>query len=57
MSDNVCMGAAEGTVARMRGPVLMARENGETIPYYAVANNGPAPHEVWADIDPGTNYP
>ena len=38
-----------GLVTRMRGPVLMARENGETIPYYAVANNGPAPHEVWAE--------
>ena len=36
-----------GLVARMRGPVLMARENGQTIPYYDVANNGPAPHEVW----------
>ena len=36
-----------GRVARMRGPVLMASENGKTIPYYAVANNGPAPHEVW----------
>ena len=36
-----------GLVARMRGPVLVARENGQTIPYYAVANNGPAPHEVW----------
>ena len=36
-----------GLVARMRGPVLMARENGRTIPYYDVANNGPAPHEVW----------
>ena len=46
-----------GLVARMRGPVLMAREKGQTIPYYAVANNGPAPHEVWADVDPGTNYP
>ena len=30
-----------GLVAKMRGPVLMARENGQTIPYYAVANNGP----------------
>ena len=37
-----------GLVARMRGPVLMARENGRTIPYYDVANNGPAPHEVWS---------
>ena len=36
-----------GLVAKMRGPVLMARENGRTIPYYAVANDGPAPHEVW----------
>ena len=34
-------------VARMRGPVLMASENGQTIPYYDVANSGPAPHEVW----------
>ncbi len=38
-----------GLVAQMRGPVLVARENGETIPYCAVANNGPAPHEVWAE--------
>lgn len=33
----------------MRGPVLMASENGQTIPYHAVANDGPAPHEVWAE--------
>ena len=33
-----------GLVARMRGPLLMARENGRFIPYYDVANNGPAPH-------------
>lgn len=36
-----------GLVARMRGPVLMARENGRFISYYDVANNGPAAHEVW----------
>lgn len=36
-----------GLVARMRGPVLMALENGHFIPYYDVANNGSAPHEVW----------
>ena len=36
-------------VARMRGPVLMASENGQTIPYYDVANSGPAPHEVWTE--------
>ncbi|MBR0057308.1 MAG: glycoside hydrolase family 127 protein [Kiritimatiellae bacterium] len=36
-----------GLVALMRGPVLMARENGRTIPYYDVANDGPAPREVW----------
>ncbi len=41
------VGDVAGLVARMRGPVLMARENGRTIPYYDVANNGPAPHEVW----------
>ena len=40
-----------GLVARMRGPLLMARENGRLIPYYDVANNGPAPHEVWSDAD------
>ena len=34
-------------VARMRGPVLLARENGAWIPYADVANKGPAPHEVW----------
>lgn len=36
-----------GCVARMRGPVLMAEENGRLIPYYDVANNGTAPHKVW----------
>ena len=36
-----------GCVARMRGPVLLARENGAWIPYADVANKGPAPHEVW----------
>ena len=41
------MADVAGLVARMRGPVLMARENGRLIPYYDVANNGPAPHEVW----------
>ena len=41
------VGDVAGLVARMHGPVLMARENGRTIPYYDVANNGPAPHEVW----------
>ena len=36
-----------GLVARMRGPVLMAREEGTWMPYYNVANKGTAPHEVW----------
>ena len=36
-----------GLSAHMRGPVLLARENGLLIPYYDVANRGPAPHEVW----------
>ncbi len=39
-----------GLVARMRGPVLMARENGRVMPYYDVANNGPASHEVWTAV-------
>ena len=38
-----------GLVARMRGPVLMAHENGRFIPYYDVANSDPAPHEVWTE--------
>ena len=33
-------------------PVLMALENGRLIPYYDVANNGPAPHEVWKSMSP-----
>ncbi len=36
-----------GLVARMRGPLLMARENGRFIPYYDVANSDPTSHEVW----------
>jgi DUF1680 family protein len=36
-----------GCVARMKGPVLMAEENGCLVPYYDVANNGTAPHKVW----------
>ncbi len=40
-----------GLVARMRSPLLMARENGRFIPYNVVANNGPASHEVWTDAD------
>ena len=36
-----------GCVAYMRGPVLLAEENGRLIPYYNVANSGPAPHKVW----------
>ncbi len=44
--------AVAGLVARMRGPLLMARENGRFIPYYDVANSGPTPHEVWMDVDP-----
>ena len=38
-----------GRFARMRGPLLMATENGRVIPYYDVANRGPAPHEVWVN--------
>ena len=36
-----------GCVAYMKGPLLLAEENGRLIPYYDVANNGAAPHKVW----------
>lgn len=43
--------AVKGLRAIMRGPVVMAEEHGRTIPYWRVANEGPAPHRVWVPFE------
>lgn len=39
--------ATAGLAAWAKGPVVLAEEDGEVIPYWRVANRGPRPHRVW----------
>ena len=45
--------ALKGLHAVLCGPVVMAEERGKLIPYWRVANAGPAPHRVWFSVSSG----